>query len=131
MQVLQPDNWKRPRGYSNGIAASGRFVFVAGQVAFDPTTAEIVSDDFAAQVRQTLANTVEVLREGGAEPGHICRMTWYVTSKQAYIDQIAEVGAAYQETIGRHYPAIALIEVKGLLDPRAQVEIETTAVVPE
>jgi len=131
MQMLQPEGWKRPRGYSNGIAASGRFVFVAGQVAFAPETAEIVSDDFAAQVRQTLENTVAVLREGGAGPEHICRMTWYVTDKQAYIDQIAEVGAAYQDTIGRHYPAIALIEVKGLLDDRARIEIETTAVVPE
>lgn len=129
MQRLQPPGWKAPSGYANGIAAEGRMVFVAGQVGWDENC-EFVSDDFAEQVGQTLKNTVAILREAGAGPEHIVRMTWFVPDKQEYLAQIREVGAAYRAVIGKHYPAMTLVEVKSLLAGRARVEIETTAVIP-
>jgi enamine deaminase RidA (YjgF/YER057c/UK114 family) len=128
MQVLQPKGWKQPRGFSHGIAAEGRQVFVAGQIGWDAQ--QTLADDFAAQVRQALANTVAVLAEAGAKPEHITRMTWYVTDKRDYIAAGREVGKAYQEIIGKSYPAMTLVEVKSLLEDRAKVEIESTAVVP-
>lgn len=131
MEPLNPKSWPRPTGYSNGVAASGRFVFVAGQVAFNPQTTEIESDDFVAQVRQTLENTVAVLEAGGASPAHICRMTWYVTDKRLYLDNLRGVGQAYRDVIGGHYPAMALVQVVALVEDRALVEIETTAVIPD
>lgn len=130
MQVLQPAGWVAPKGYSNGIAATGRQVFVAGQIGWN-AQGEIVSDDFAAQTRQALENTIAVLREAGAGPQHITRMTWYVTDKKEYLAAGREIGAAYKEIIGRHYPAMTLVQVADLLEDRAKVEIETTAVVPE
>ena len=130
MDAIQPPGWPRPSGYSNGIAADGRMVFVAGQIGWNPEKSTFETDDFAGQVRQTLSNTVAVLHAAGAEPHHITRMTWYVTDKREYVAALREVGAAYKDTIGKHYPAIALIEVKGLLEDRAKVEIETTAMVP-
>ncbi len=130
MEILQPPGWKRPKGYSNGVAASGRMVFVAGQIGWNADE-EIESDDFAVQLRQALANIVAVLAEAGAGPEHIVRMTMYFTDKRDYLDRLAEVGAAYRETIGRNYPAMAAVEVGALMEDRAKVEIEATAVVPE
>lgn len=129
MQILQPPGWPRPSGFSNGIAAEGRLVFVAGQVGWDETGA-FPGDDFVAQTRQTLANTVAVLAEAGARPEHVVRMTWYITDKTEYLARAGEVGAVYREIMGRHYPAMAMVEVTALIEDRAKVEIETTAVVP-
>lgn len=129
MEILQPPGWKRPRGYSNGIAASGRMVFVAGQIGWNANE-EIESDDFADQFRQALANIVAVLAEAGAGPEHIVRMTMYFIDKREYLDNLAGVGAAYRETIGRNYPAMAAVEVSALMEDRAKLEIEATAVVP-
>ncbi len=130
MEILQPPGWKRPKGYSNGVAASGRMVFVAGQVGWS-TDEVFESDVFADQFRQALINVVAVLHEAGAGPEHIVRMMMYFTDKREYLDQLAEVGAAYRATIGRNYPAMAAVEVSALMEDRAKVEIEATAVVPE
>jgi enamine deaminase RidA (YjgF/YER057c/UK114 family) len=129
MKTLLPAGWKRPRGYANGIEAQGRLVFVAGQIGW---TAEEVfaTDDLAGQVRQALENVVAVLTEAGANPRHIARMTWYVTDKRDYRASAKAIGAAYREVIGEHYPAMTLVEVKALLEDRAKVEIEATAVIP-
>jgi enamine deaminase RidA (YjgF/YER057c/UK114 family) len=128
MQILQPKGWKQPRGFSHGIAVEGRQVFVAGQIGWNAE--QQLADDFAAQVRQALSNTAAVLAEAGAKPEHIVRMTWYVTDKRDYIAAGREIGKAYKEIIGPHYPAMTLLEVKSLLEDRAKVEIESTAVVP-
>jgi len=129
MQLLHPKHWAAAKGFSNGIAAEGKQVFVAGQVGW---TAEQVfeSDDFAAQTEQALRNIVEVLAEAGARPEHIVRLTWYVTSKREYIDRLRDVGAAYRRVLGRHFPAMTLVQVVALVEDRAKVEIEATAVVP-
>ena len=129
MQTLQPPCWAKPRGYSNGIAASGRQIFVAGQVGWD-ADCKFVSADFAAQTRQALLNIVAVLAEAGAKPEHITRMTWYVTSKREYLGAAKEVGAAYREVIGKNFPAMTAVEVTALMEDQAKVEIEVTAVVP-
>lgn len=129
MEILQPQGWPAPKGFSNGIAAAGRMVFVAGQFGWDENSV-FAPGGFAAQVGQALRNIVAVLAVAGAAPEHIVRMTWFVPDKQEYLDDIAAVGAAYREVIGRHYPAMTLVEVKSLLDDRARVEIETTAVIP-
>jgi enamine deaminase RidA (YjgF/YER057c/UK114 family) len=128
MQVLQPKGWKQPRGFSHGVVAEGRQVFVAGQIGWNAE--QQLADDFAAQVRQALANTAAVLVEAGAKPEHLVRMTWYVTDKRDYIAAGREIGKAYKEIIGANYPAMTLVEVKSLLEDRAKVEIESTAVVP-
>jgi enamine deaminase RidA (YjgF/YER057c/UK114 family) len=130
MQILQPPGWPRPRGYANGVAAEGRLVFVAGQIGWD-ATGRVVSDDLVEQFRQTLENTLAVLREAGAGPEHVARMTWYVTDKQEYLARAPELGEVYRGLMGRHYPAMAVVEVKALIEDRAKVEIETTAVVPK
>jgi len=130
MQILQPPGWPRPRGYANGVAAEGRLVFVAGQIGWD-TTGRVVSDDLVAQLRQTLENTLAVLREAGAGPEHVTRMTWYVTDRREYLARARELGEIYRALMGRHYPAMAVVEVKALIEDRAKVEIETTAVVPK
>ncbi len=127
-EILQPAGWARPRGYANGVAAQGRQVFVAGQIGWDAEQ-RFASDDFAAQVRQALANVVAVLACVGAKPEHLVRMTWYVTSRDEYNASLAGIGAAWRELIGRHYPAMSVVIVAGLLEPRAKVEIEATAVV--
>ncbi len=128
MKILLPEGWPRPKGYSNGIATEGRMIFISGQVGWNENE-EFEAKDLAGQVRQTLLNTLAVLREGGAGPKHIVRMTWYITDKQEYIDNLKDIGAAYREVIGGHYPAMALLEIKSLLEDGAKVEIETTAVV--
>ncbi len=130
MQILQPPGWPRSRGYANGVAAEGRLVFVAGQIGWD-VTGRVVSDDLVEQLRQTLENTLAVLREAGAAPQHVARMTWYITDKREYLARTPELGEVYRALMGRHYPAMAVVEVKALLENRAKVEIETTAVVPQ
>ena len=128
LQTLQHEGWPRPSGYANGVVASGRQVFVAGQIGWDKT-GKIVSDDFAEQFRQVLANTLAVLTVAGAGPEHICRMTWYVTSRDDYMAALPALGAHWKALIGRNYPAMAVVIVAGLIEPGAKVEIETTAVV--
>lgn len=129
MKILHPAGWPRPRGYSNGIVAEGRLVFVAGQVGW---TAEekFAAEDFPGQFRQALENVLAVLAEAGAGPEHIVRMTWYLTDKREYLDSLPEVGAIYRELMGRHYPTMSVIEVSALLEDQAKIEIETTAVMP-
>ena len=129
MRVLQPPRWPRPRGYANGIMAEGRLVFVAGQIGWD-ATGTVVSDDLVRQFEKTLENTLAVLREAGAGPEHVARMTWYITDKREYLARAREFGEVYRTLMREHYPAMAVVEVKGLIEDRAKVEIETTAVVP-
>jgi enamine deaminase RidA (YjgF/YER057c/UK114 family) len=128
-QVLQPKGWAPAKGFSNGVAAEGRQIFVAGQVGWN---AEQVfeSDDFVAQTEQALRNIVAVLAEADAKPEHLVRMTWYVTSKREYVDRQRDVGQAYRRAIGRHFPAMALVQVVALVEDLAKVEIEATAVIP-
>jgi enamine deaminase RidA (YjgF/YER057c/UK114 family) len=131
MKFLQPPGWVKPKGYANGVAVrGGTTVYVAGQVAFDEKGL-LEERTFAGQFRQTLKNTLAVLAEAGAKPEHIVRMTWYVLDKREYLAALGEVGAAYRELIGRHYPAMAVVQVSGLMEDAARVEIETTAVVPD
>ena len=127
MRVLHPEGWPRPRGYSNGSAAEGRLVFVAGQIGWDESQV-FHSDDLVEQVRQALKNTLAVLAEAGAGPERVVRMTWYITDKRDYLDRSKEIGAVYRALMGRHYPAMAMVEVSALMEDRAKVEIETTAV---
>jgi enamine deaminase RidA (YjgF/YER057c/UK114 family) len=127
--VLQPPGWVPPRGYANGVAASGRTVFVAGQIGWN-AECRFESEDFAAQARQALANVVAVLREADAQPEHIVRMTWYVTDKREYLAAGKAVGQAFRELIGHYAIAMTAVEVKALIEDRAKVEIEVTAVVP-
>lgn len=129
MKTLLPEGWPRPRGYANGIEADGRLVFVAGQIGWTPEGL-FEETTLAGQFRQTLDNTLAVLREAGAGPAHVARMTWYVTDKRAYLAALAEIGAIWRERMGKHYPAMAVVEVKALIEDQALIEIETTAVVP-
>ena len=130
IEVLNPAEWAKPRGYANGVAAEGRLVFTAGQIGWNPETGAFETDAFAAQTAQALRNIVRVLAEAGAEPRHVVRLTWYVTSRDEYLSSARELGAAYREIFGRHFPAMAVVVVAGLLEERAKVEIEATAVVP-
>jgi enamine deaminase RidA (YjgF/YER057c/UK114 family) len=129
-EVLHPRHWKAARGYANGIAARGRTVFVGGMVGWNAAQ-EFETDDFVGQTAQALRSIVEVLAEAGARPEHIVRLTWYVTSKAEYLASLPKLGQAYREIMGRHYPAMALVQVVALVEDRAKVEIEATAVVPE
>jgi len=128
--ILLPEGWAKPSGYANGIAATGRLVFVAGQIGWNPMTGEFETDDFAAQTGQALRNVAAVLAAAGAGPEHVVRMTWYVTDKAAYLASRREIGRAWREVMGRHYPAMAVVVVSALIEDRARVEIEATAVVP-
>ena len=130
MKVLQPPNWSRPKGYSNGVVAKGSPVFLSGIVGWN-NRSEFEAKDFAGQVKQALKNIVEILAEAKARPEHIARMTWYVVDKQEYLSAAKEIGASYREIIGRHYPAMSVVEVSGLVEADARVEIEVTAIVPE
>jgi enamine deaminase RidA (YjgF/YER057c/UK114 family) len=131
IRILQPPGWARPKGYSNGIAArGGTTVYIAGQVAFN-AQGVLEERTFAGQFRQTLSNTLAVLAEAGGRPEHIVRMTWYVTDKKEYFGAINQVGAAYRELVGKHYPAMAVVQVAGLIEDGAKLEIETTAVIPD
>lgn len=133
MKILQPPDWLAPRGYANGIltemTVGSRLVFVGGQIGWNGQQ-QFESDDLADQVRQTLANIVAILAEGGARPEHIVRMTWYVTDRKAYVDAYPAIGRHYRDLIGRHFPAMTAVEVAALVEDRAKVEIEVTAVVP-
>jgi len=129
MEILHPAGWERPRGYSNGTAAQGRQVFVAGQIGWNAKQ-RFEHLDLVGQVRQALANVVAVLAAGDARPEHITRMTWYLVDQRDYLAKAAAIGAAYREVIGRHFPAMTAVQVGGLLEDAALVEIEATAVVP-
>ena len=129
-EALLPEGWPRPKGYANGVAATGRQVHVAGQVGWNPQGVW-ETDDFAAQTRQALANIVAVLQSAGAQPKHIVRMTWYVTSKREYLDAGREIGKAFREIIGFYDIAMTAVEVTALIEDRAKVEIEVTAVIPD
>lgn len=128
-RTLQPAGWPRPRGYANGISATGRIISVAGQIGWD-ATGRLVGSDIVAQSRQALANIVAVLAEDGARAEHIVRLTWYVTSRADYLAASEPLGAAYRAVIGKHYPAMTAVEVSSLMESGAVVEIEATAVVP-
>lgn len=128
--ILQPEGWAAPIGYTNGVAVEGRQIYLAGQVGWNPATCQFETDDFAAQTRQALENVVALLREAGAEPQHLVRVTWYITDKAAYVEARREIGRAYRDVIGRHFPPMSLVVVAALLEDRARVEIEATAVVP-
>ena len=130
MQVLQPPGWARAKGFSNGIAASGRLVFIAGQIGW---TGECKweASDFGGQFRQALRNVLEVLKEANGKPEHVVRLTWYVLDKKEYLASLKEVGAAYRELMGKHYPTMAVVQVSGLVEDEARLEIEATAVIPE
>ena len=129
-QLLQPAGWARPRGYANGVAARGRQVYIAGMIGWDGQCV-FHSDDFAAQARQALANIVEVLREAGGRPEHIVRMTWYVIDKREYLAAGREIGQSFREIIGSYNAAMTAVEVTALIEDRAKVEIEATAVIPD
>ncbi len=128
-RIIQPEGWKRPRGYSNGIAARGEQIFLAGQIGWNERE-EIVSEDFAEQTAQALRNVAAVLRAAGAAPDHLVRMTWYVTDKREYLACAKRIGQAYREIIGDVYPAMTLVQVADLLEDGAKIEIEATAIVP-
>jgi enamine deaminase RidA (YjgF/YER057c/UK114 family) len=130
MRTLLPPGWPRPKGYSNGIEAHGRLVFTAGVIGWDEEE-RLVSDDFPGQFRQVLLNTLAILKEARAGPEHVARMTWYVTDRDDYVAKLGEIGAIYRELMGKHYPAMAVVEVKALVEPNALIEIETMAVVPD
>ncbi len=130
LKPVNPPGWARPKGYSNGVVGRGTAVFVAGQIGWNGQEV-FESDDFIAQLRQALRNTVEVLAAAGAKPEHVARMTWFVVDKREYLSRIAEVGSAYREIMGRNFPAMTLVQVAGLLEERARIEIESTAVIPD
>jgi enamine deaminase RidA (YjgF/YER057c/UK114 family) len=128
-KILHPKHWKPARGYANGVAASGRMVFTGGIIGWN-ADCEFETDDFVGQVAQALRSIVEVLAEAGAKPEHLVRLTWYVTDKKEYLANLKGLGGVYKEIIGRHYPAMALVQVVALVEDRAKVEIEATAVIP-
>ena len=130
MEILQPPAWPKPKGFANGIVATGRMVFLAGQVGWDETET-MVGDDFVAQAKQALSNIVAVLAEAGGRPEHIVRLTWFVTDRDAYLGSLDALGKAYREVMGRHYPAMSLLAISALVEEGAKVEIEATAVLPE
>ena len=130
MKFLQPPDWAKPRGYSNGIVARGQLVFVAGMIGWNKD-AQFETDDFAGQVRQALENIVTVLREAGAGPEDIVRLTWFVTDRLEYHTSLPKLGEAYRAVMGKHYPVMSVLEVTALMEDRAKVEIEATAVIPE
>jgi len=128
--IVQPKHWTAPKGYANAIAAQGRQIFIAGQIGWN-AQGQFESDDFVVQVEQALKNIVEVLAAAGCEPRHLVRLNWYVTDKTEYAARQDEIGTVYRRLIGRHFPAMTLVVVAGLLEPRAKVEIEATAVIAE
>jgi enamine deaminase RidA (YjgF/YER057c/UK114 family) len=130
MQILQPPNWPRPKGFSNGIATRGTLVFIAGQIGWDEA-GQLASSDFSDQVRQALHNVLAVLATSGGKPEHIMRMTWYITSKREYLAAYKRIGEVYRGLMGRHYPVMTAVEVSALVEDGAKVEIEATAVIPD
>jgi enamine deaminase RidA (YjgF/YER057c/UK114 family) len=130
MKTLNPPDWLAPKGYANGVMARGSLLFVGGQIGWNAQQ-EFESDDFIAQTRQALLNIVAVLQAGGAGPEHMVRMTWYVIDRHEYRSRLKELGAVYREVIGKNFPAMSCIEVSGLVEDRAKIEIEVTAVLPD
>lgn len=130
-RIVQPPEWPRPKGYSNGMLARGTTLYVAGQIGWDAAQKFPAEPGLAPQVKQTLRNIVRVLDEAGMGPQHLVRMTWYVTSREAYLAEVAAIGAAYREVIGRHFPVMAVVQVVALIEAEALVEIEATAVLPD
>ena len=130
MQMLQPPDWATPKGYANGIAAKGTLVFVGGQIGWNAQQ-QFETDDFIEQAHQTLRNVADVLRAAGAGPEHMVRMTWYVIDRDEYNNRLRELGTVYREVMGKHFPAMTCIEVAGLMEDRAKIEIEVTAVLPD
>ncbi len=130
MQILQPPQWVKPRGYSNGIVARGQTVYLAGQFGCN-AEGKFDASDFAGQARQALKNIVAILAEAGAGPGHICRLNWYVADRKEYIASLREVGAAYRDIIGKNFPVMTALEVGGFMDEGARLEIEVTAMIPD
>ena len=129
MKTILPEGWPRPKGYSNGIVAEGKILFIAGQIGWNEKE-EFESDDFVAQVEQALKNIVAVLHAAGGKPEHIARLTWYVTDKKEYLARLPDIGAAYRRTLGAVFPTMSLVQVVALVEDRAKVEIEATAVLP-
>jgi enamine deaminase RidA (YjgF/YER057c/UK114 family) len=129
-EILQPAEWARPKGYANGMAARGRMIFISGQVGWD-AQGRFTSDTLSGQVKQALGNIARVLKEGGGEPRHLVRLTWYVLSRDAYLREVRDIGAGYREVLGKHFPTMSVVEVRGLVEQQALVEIEATAVVPD
>jgi len=129
MNILQPPGWARAKGFSNGIAASGKLVFIAGQIGWTGE-GKWVARDFAGQFRQALQNVIEVLREANGKPEHLVRLTWYVLDKREYLNALKAVGEAYRDLMGKHYPTMAVVQVSGLVEDEARLEIEATAVIP-
>jgi enamine deaminase RidA (YjgF/YER057c/UK114 family) len=130
IEVLQPQGWARPRGYSNGMAVQGRQIYVAGQVGWDGN-GRFASPRLADQVRQALLNIVAILAEAGGAPEHIVRLTWYVTSRDEYYEQLSDIGAGYRAVMGKNFPTMSVVQVVALMEKEARVEIEATAVLPE
>jgi enamine deaminase RidA (YjgF/YER057c/UK114 family) len=129
-ETLQPAEWARPKGYANGMAARGRLIFISGQIGWDEQ-GRFTGDTLTEQVKQALRNIVRVLEEAQAEPRHLVRLTWYVLSRDAYLREARDIGAGYREVLGKHFPAMSVVEVRGLVEQRALVEIEATAVIPD
>ena len=129
-EILQPQGWPRPKGYSNGVAAQGRQVFIAGQVGWD-AQARFASPRLAGQVKKALQNVLEILAEAQGRPEHVVRLTWYVTSRDEYYAELREIGAAYREVMGKHFPVMSVVQVVALMEAAAKVEIEATAVLPD
>jgi len=130
IEIIQPPGWPTPQGHANAVASSGRQLFLAGQVGWDPLTGAFAGDDLATQAAQALANIAALLQAAGAEPRHLTRLTWYITDRAEYLSARPAIGAAYRSVLGRHYPAMSLLVVHSLLEERAKVEIEATAVIP-
>jgi enamine deaminase RidA (YjgF/YER057c/UK114 family) len=130
MKILQPPDWMQPRGYANGIAARGTLVFVAGQIGWN-SQCQFETDDFVEQAAIALSNIAAVLKEAGAKPEHVVRMTWYVTDRSAYLAAGRPLGQAYRDIFGRHFPTMSAVEVSALMEARAKIEIEATAVIPD
>jgi enamine deaminase RidA (YjgF/YER057c/UK114 family) len=128
-QLLHPRTWKQPKGFANGIAVEGRLVFLAGQVGWN-TEQKFDSEDFVAQTRQALSNIAALVAEAGGEPQHIVRLTWFVLDKNEYLSRLSELGEAYRSVMGRHFPTMTLVQVGALVEDKARLEIEATAVVP-
>jgi enamine deaminase RidA (YjgF/YER057c/UK114 family) len=129
-KTLQPAEWARPKGYANGVAARGQMIFISGQIGWD-SSGQFNSDNLTEQVKQALRNIVRVLQEGHARPQHLVRLTWYVLNRDVYLREAREIGAAYREILGKHFPAMSVVEVQRLVEQRALVEIEATAVIPD
>jgi enamine deaminase RidA (YjgF/YER057c/UK114 family) len=129
MQILQPPTWPQPKGYSNGIMTEGKLIFIGGQIGWDES-GNFPHSDFVGQVQVALTNTVAVLKEAGAGPEHLVRMTWYITDKQEYLESVKDLGQVYRDILGKHYPAMSMVQVTTLMEDEAKVEIESTAVLP-